>query len=255
MKKIVLSIVVVASVGSSVFAAPFSWTGFYGGATLGVPRTESDVSLNTVNGASALYNPADIPHLNAFGSANLNDSNFITGGKLGYNQQLSAWVVGLEGDFSYLQYDKTATASGNPFFATFAGGSGTLSENVSTHWLATVRPRLGYAAERTLLFVTGGLAVGRIGFSNNYRGFSPAGSGFEFESSADSQNKAGWSVGTGLDYALTDNWILSGEYIHIDLGTVSTSGVVTTGNPNTATMNYSTKVRSDIGRVGIAYKF
>lgn len=54
---------------------------------------------------------------------------------------------------------------------------------------------------------------------------------------------------------MTDHWILSGEYIHVDLGSVSTSRLVTTGNSATATMIYSARFRTDIGRAGIAYKF
>jgi hypothetical protein len=48
---------------------------------------------------------------------------------------------------------------------------------------------------------------------------------------------------------------VSVEYLHVDLGSIAASGLVTTGDANTATMNFSTKVRSDLARGGISYKF
>lgn len=237
--------------------APFSWTGFYVGGTVGGAWTKSDVNLDAVS-SGGLFNAADIPNLDAFGSPSIKGANLIFGGKLGYNQQWGAVVLGLEGDLSYFRFNKTFTNTGFPFFATFpgAGTASNISENVSTNWLATVRPRLGYAfMDRALLYVTGGLAVGKVSFSNNYVGYSPNGSGLEFENSSVSQTKAGWTVGGGVDYALTNNWILSAEYLHVDLGSVSTSGLVTTGNPSTGTLNFTAKLKSDIVRAGIAYKF
>jgi outer membrane immunogenic protein len=48
---------------------------------------------------------------------------------------------------------------------------------------------------------------------------------------------------------------VSAEYLHVDLGSLSTSGLVTTGAPENATFNFSTKLTSDIARAGISYKF
>jgi outer membrane immunogenic protein len=239
--------------------APFSWTGFYIGATAGAAWTKSDVSLDAINAvADPLYITADIPGLDALGSPSIKGTNAVFGGKLGYNQQWGAVVLGLESDLSYFHFDKTVNTSGNPFL-TFAIGNANFTENVTADWLATVRPRLGYAFDRALVYVTGGLAVGKVSFSNNYVGLSLNGFGNEFESSSVSKTKAGWSVGGGVDYALTQNWILSAEYMHVDLGSVSTSGPVaqqsTPFNPVDATLNFSAKLKSDIVRAGIAYKF
>lgn len=234
--------------------APFSWTGFYVGGTAGAGWTKADPSLSIVNGASPLYLPADIPGLSALGSPGLSATNAIVGAKAGYNQQWGSFVAGLEGDISWFHFNKTAATAGNPFLA-FGAGSAAFSTSVSTNWLATIRPRLGYAVNTALFYVTGGLAVGDVKYSNTYVGFSPRGAGFEFEAAAVSQTRVGWTVGAGVDYAVTPHWVLSAEYLHVDLGSVSTSGLVTTGNLNTAAFNVSTKLHSDIGRVGLAYKF
>ncbi|HET7383397.1 MAG TPA: porin family protein, partial [Pseudolabrys sp.] len=64
---------------------PFSWTGFYVGAAAGGAWTKADVTLNTVNGAPPLYDPANIPGLDAVGSPSISGTNGIFGGKIGYN--------------------------------------------------------------------------------------------------------------------------------------------------------------------------
>jgi outer membrane immunogenic protein len=101
-----------------------------------------------------------------------------------------------------------------------------------------------------------GVAFANVKYSNSYVAFSPAGAGFDFENAAASQTRVGWAAGGGIEYALTPHVILSAEYLHVDLGSITATGGVTTQlNANTATFNFSTKVTSDIVRVGAAYKF
>lgn len=234
--------------------APFSWTGFYVGGTAGAGWTKADTGLSAVNGAVPLYLPADIPGLTAIGSPGLSATNAIVGAKAGYNQQWGNFVAGVEGDISWFHVNKTVATAGRPFL-TYPVGTAAFSTSVSTNWLATIRPRIGYAVDKALFYATGGVAIGDVKYSNSYVGVSPLGFGLEFETAAVSQTRVGWTVGAGIDYAITPHWVVSGEYLHVDLGAVSTSGLVTTGGPPTATFNVSTKLRSDIGRLGIAYKF
>jgi outer membrane immunogenic protein len=216
------------------------------------------VSLDTVNGASPLYFPDQISGLNAIGSPGISGSNGIFGGKIGYNQQWTSFVLGIEGDISSFRFNQSAFTTGNPFDVVppFAVQNvANFNTNVRTSWLATARARLGYAADRVLFYGTGGAAFANVSFSNSYHGHSPLGAGDEFEATSASQTKTGWAAGGGIDYALATNWIVSVEYLHVDLGLIAASGLGTTGNANTATMNFSTKMRSDLARGGIAYKF
>lgn len=232
----------------------YTWTGFYVGGTAGAAWTKADVTLTPVNGAPPNYRPQDLPGITDLGSRDLSGTDVIFGGKIGYNYQFSAWVAGIEADFSYFRFNESIVASGNPFPG-FAAGSATLNTSVSTHWLATVRPRIGYAFERILLYATGGGAFANVRFSNTDREFAFNGAGFGTEASSASKTLAGWAAGGGVDYALSPNWIASIEYLHIDLGKINASGVVTSGAPNNATLNFSTELTSDIVRGGIAYKF
>jgi outer membrane immunogenic protein len=236
----------------------FSWTGFYVGGTVGGAWTKADVSLDTVNGASPLYIPSQIPGLDAIGSPSISASNVIFGAKVGYNQQWASFVLGLEGDISSFRFNRSAFTTGNPFFIVLppaVPNVANFNTNVATSWLATVRARFGYAVDRFLFYGTGGAAFSNVSFSNAYNGHSPLGAGDEFEATSASQTKTGWVAGGGIDYALTTNWIVSVEYLHVDLGSITASGLATSGNANTATMNFSTTVRSDLVRGGVAYKF
>jgi len=243
----------------AVYKAPpvvaFSWTGFYVGGTVGAARTNADVSMTTVNGTSRLIDPLDIATLNAFGSPSLSQTNAIAGAKAGYNKQWGGFVLGLEGDISWFRFNPTVAAAGNPFVTFPAFGNAQMSTNVGTNWLATIRGRAGFAVDHWLFYGTGGAAFADVKYSNTYVGFSPHGSGSEFEAASVSQTRVGWAAGAGVDYALSSNLILSAEYLHVDLGSVTASGLDTTGSANTATFNFSTRVTSDLVRVGAAWKF
>jgi outer membrane immunogenic protein len=258
MKKLLVAAITAAAFSAPALAAPpaapiFNWAGFYVGATAGAAWSTADVSLNPVNGAVPNYRRLDIPGVIALGTHNFYETIAIFGGKIGYNQQLSAWVIGLEADLSSLRLKKSITVTGNPFPG--FGGSMTLNTSVSSSCLATVRPRIGYAVDRTLFYATGGLSFGKVSFSNTDNEFSPSGLGFGNEASAASKVKAGWAAGAGVDYSLTRNWIVSIEYLHVDLGSLHASGLVTSGNTATAALNFATKLRSDIARAGVSYKF
>jgi outer membrane immunogenic protein len=239
----------------------YDWTGFYVGGTVGAAWSTADVGLGVVNGATPLYRAGDIPALTALGSPGLSDAKAVFGGKIGYNKQWGTFVGGVEADFSSFRFNKSDVASGNPFLSAppFAAGTAQFNTNVSTNWLATLRGRAGYAVDRALFYGTAGVAMSKIDYSNSYIAFSPLGLGFDVESTAASKTKLGWVIGAGVDYALTANWIVSAEYVHIDLGSINAVGAVTAtaGGPGgpAATFEFSTRLKSDIVRASIAYKF
>ena len=237
---------------------PFSWTGFYIGGTAGAAWSNADPSLNIVNGALPLFRPADIAPLQAFGSQGFSrTSGGIFGGKAGYNQQWGFFVLGLEGDISSFRFNRSNFVTGNPFTAPAPPPDfASFNNTVSTTWLATVRPRIGYAADRALFYATGGAAFANVKFSDVYNAFSPLGVGSgDHGASSTSQTRTGWTAGGGIDYALTTNWIVSVEYLHVDLGSIAASTLASSANGTSASLNFSTKLRSDILHGAISYKF
>ena len=75
------------------------------------------------------------------------------------------------------------------------------------NWLGTVRGRVGYACDRVMPYVTGGLAVGDI--EANQGGFAGV-----------HDTKAGWAAGAGVEAAIAGNWTAKLEYLHVDLGSI-----------------------------------
>jgi outer membrane immunogenic protein len=100
-----------------------------------------------------------------------------------------------------------------------------------------------------LLYVTGGLAVANEKFAQTLTLLAPF-----VETEAFSKTQLGWTVGGGIEYALNRNWSIKGEYLYVDLGTVSTTGTITppfAGFINTSSVHLTTS----IGRGGINYRF
>jgi opacity protein-like surface antigen len=115
------------------------------------------------------------------------DSNgLIGGGQVGYNFQFHRLVMGIEGDISLTDWD---------------GGSRDIN------WFGTMRGRLGYAWERVMPYVTGGLAIAGVDFNTPFVGSS-------------SETMTGWTLGGGVEVAVSDNVSVRGEYLHFDLSDI-----------------------------------
>ncbi len=157
-------------------------------------------------------------------TGNFNLSGGLVGGTAGYNFQTGHAVFGLEGDVDWTNLKGSTTTN-------CAAGCST-----SSHWLSTVRGRAGYAFDRIMPYVTGGLAVGDI------RATTPGFAGT-------TQTNAGWTVGGGLEFALTNNWTAKAEYLHVDLGHMNCGFNCGATSPN------NVSAREDLVRAGINYRF
>jgi outer membrane immunogenic protein len=168
----------------------------------------------------------------AFGSSNWdstgsrNISGGLVGGTVGYNYQFGQVVTGLEGDIDWADINGSTTNACPPGCKT------------SDTWLATARGRLGYAADRFMPFVTAGAAFGDI------RASAPG-----FASS--SATKTGWTVGGGLEAALTTNWTAKVEYLYVDLGSFNCGLVCSAGASATDKVSFN----ANLLRAGVNYKF
>jgi outer membrane immunogenic protein len=161
---------------------PFSWTGFYAGAELG----------------------AIFPTISGHGFSSTTTLG-LGGGLVGYNYQVNpSFVIGLEGDGGGVFGSAHAAANvWSPYYSSTA---------VNSSYYADIRGRLGWAQDRALLYVAGGAAFGNA--QTIYQlpwGSAP---GITVNSS-----RTGWTIGGGLDYAFTDNWIGRVEYRYTNLGT------------------------------------
>ncbi|MBE7249106.1 MAG: porin family protein, partial [Actinomycetospora chiangmaiensis] len=149
----------------------FTWTGAYFGINAGYAFDASSRSNNsgfvqTAGSPAVLTGAGLVPYqaLAPNGSVLLYNRNnregFSGGGQIGYNYQFtpgSGIVVGFEADAQYLDFGgrpryATNAAVINPGFVPLNGTLNTLD------FFGTVRGRLGYAFDRTLVYATGGFA-------------------------------------------------------------------------------------------------
>lgn len=220
----------------------FTWSGFYGG--------QAGAYTWTGNGAArpdGFWSTALDAAGSAFAAAN-SASQFhssLGGGQLGFNYQIQSFVVGGEADLTYTGLDTTSAV-------VLGSGNLAFTPDVSSHWLATMRGRFGAAIDRLLVYGTGGLAVAQRNFTNGYMVLSPDGEDFSIGSA--SRTAAGLAIGGGLEYALTKNWTLKGEYLYANLGSgkaFSNDGASVPLNPSFHQGDLDEKVV----RAAVNYKF
>ncbi len=206
--------------------APFTWTGFYGGANLGYGWGDPQItSLIT-----AFVDPGPAASSAAAGTSN-SARSALGGFQAGYNHQIGSWVYGVETDLEVTRLQVVNPAIGTSATA-FAGIDAaslqtTSNATASIDWFGTLRARLGFARGRVLIYGTGGLSYGLIRLNDGvfFNGFAGDGGALvAFNSTGTPKNsvvKGGWTAGGGIDYAYTDNIILSFAYLHVDLGSLS----------------------------------
>jgi len=205
-------------------AGPWQWAGLYAG-------------LNIGDGAGvASQSDAN------FDRGSYDVSGAIAGGTVGYNWQRDNVLYGVEGDLDYSWIKGSTSGSGN---GNFCSGS-LLDANCDTRlrWLGTARVRLGYAWDRLLPYVTGGLAVGSLESSEG----SPAVPGL---SGSGTVTRVGWTAGAGIEAKIDNRWSTKLEYLYVDLG--SGEGFTDTFAGNTFSENVT--FQTHILRAGVNYLF
>jgi len=234
---------------------PFTWTGFYVGVNAGgiAPSGGRGASLLDTNPATSGFLSADFP-----GGLGSQSVGFLGGGQAGYNWQTGAFVLGVETDFDGSTLSKSFNNIGSPFI-----GPGGLSDSLTVNgktsltWLGTTRGRVGFVAtpdNRLMIYATGGVAYG--GGNSQFSVFD-ATTGSIFSGNP-SSTRVGWVIGGGVEYAITNNITIKGEYLYADLGS---SNFTSAGNGFAAanfpgvTVNSHFDYNASIFRAGVNYKF
>lgn len=181
---------------TSLFAP--AWAGLYLGVNGGVGW-----------GAAGLTDNAG-----AFTSGNVAQAGALAGGTIGFNWQVDTLVLGLEADLDWAGVRGSTTG----------GFCATINCTTNLQWYGTVRPRVGFAWNNWMPYVTGGAAAGSL--SNTIVG--------------------GWTAGIGLETKITPNWSANIEYLYSDLGKSNFAG---------PPLSVAVTERFSLLRAGIRYKF
>jgi outer membrane immunogenic protein len=224
MKATLLAVTALSLLSASAFAAdlgvplkalpgpaPFAWTGCYAGANAGGGWGQKDLidSAGFLGGLGPPGGPR---------AASLNIDGYMLGGQLGCDYQFdSGLVLGVEG------YAAGGNIGGNALVPV-PGGNATFSD--TTNLLTSGTARIGYAYGRWLPYVKGGVAWA----SNNYTVAEVLGA---YNATA-SEDRFGWTVGAGIEWAVWGDWSVKLEYDYYGFGTQSvtfTDGVSNTTGP------------------------
>jgi outer membrane immunogenic protein len=162
-----------------------------------------------------------------------NTDGFLLGGTIGFNYPVSAVLFGVEGDLDW------STLNGSIGNCAVNGAGAAAACETKNNMLGTVRARMGYAFDRTLIYLTGGAAIGAF-----QTGLNPP-------ATFDSATKVGWAAGAGIEYAFSDAWSAKAEYLFVDLGTASCTSAANCGSAAGA----SVSLTENLVRGGFNYRF
>jgi|HigsolmetaAR204D_1030405.scaffolds.fasta_scaffold19631_1 outer membrane immunogenic protein len=222
----------------------FTWTGFYAGVNIGGAwehgslHVRDEDTLQSINLGAAL------------GLRESDSGGFTGGAQIGYNYQIGQFVLGAEADFNYINVNRRIAGT----VVDHEGDGGSVFAKATVNWYGTVRARLGFTpTERLLVYATGGLAYGqvkhRMSVADDIGEDSWAGRG--------NHTQWGWTLGAGLEYAITNNLTLRGEYLYVDLGDKNTRLGYTGTDAALAgdTLTLKSDTQFSVVRAGLNYKF
>jgi outer membrane immunogenic protein len=209
--------------------AIYNWTGFYIGASAGGSFGFSD-HVDRATGIS------DTSGYNVKGG--------LIGGTLGYNWQMSSFVVGFEGDASWVAERGTMPDVGtnaiNLGFVDPVTGAAQFSSFTNETWLATARGRFGYAVNNLLFYGTAGYAAAGVGqgiYDNSHNLLAST-----------SSTRSGWTAGGGLEWGFAPNWSAKFEWLYMKFNTVAFNTAVAEGPRNVP-------FDDNVVRFGVNYRF
>ncbi len=156
----------------------------------------------------------------------------------GYNWVIgNQWLLGLEGDWN----NDSGQGRGKEYFRN--GAYDGTSNKVTQKWDASLRLRAGMVMGKVLPYITGGIAWTRVNAQNIWDLWN-------HETWDSYMTLHGWTVGLGVEMALSKNFHLRLQYRHTDYAS-RTRDVEIGGTVYKQRVNYDTNRVS----VGFSYRF
>jgi outer membrane immunogenic protein len=221
MQKILMAAAVAVLCGSGAQAADLAahappevvatsatnWGGFYAGIFGGVAASNPQFSIDPTGGPT-------------FATIDVTGNGFLGGGRIGYDFDAGPALLGVYGDIAATSIQSSISANAPGLLL---GTSVNASSKLD--WVGTIQAKLGMPVSDSLLvYAHGGFAHGHTSqtASLTIGGGGPA----PFTAS---QDRNGWVLGAGVEFAVTNNLFFNTEYSYTDLGTaaITSFGVAT----------------------------
>ena len=150
---------------------------------------------------------------------------FGGGVQAGYNWQSGHWLAGIEGDVEYLHLNFPART-----YVPFVGNNNTavMSAYDNANWVASLRPRLGWADGDWLFFLPGGPAVTKYEDEFSIWVVNSSGGDQFWQTSGLRAWRLGYAAGGGVERAIGNNWSVKAEYLHFDFDSATATQVQST---------------------------
>jgi outer membrane immunogenic protein len=221
--------------GPGKISRPYIWSGFYIGGHVGHGWGEEVWSL-----------PEPIPNTTFFGSAGLPDqspSGLLAGGQIGVNFQIGPWVFGVEGKVSWADLEDNSTR--------VLSSVATADFRSRVEYLGDVTARLGYTIQPTvLLYLKGGVAFDSSRLDSALTILSQTSATVTLQ-----QDRIGWTIGGGVEWALAGPWSFKIEYQYMDFGSDTDNATFTVPGEGSFTVPVTLEQDIHLVRVGINYRF
>ncbi len=227
-------------------AAYDPWAGFYAGASVGARW--SDVQWDSLSFTPGFPGPF-VPN-NVNNPAQIGSTSARLGGYFGYNWRIApSWLAGFEGDIAWANSSKTVTPFPGTAGIVGPAAAGSDFSKAKLGWDASIRGRVGVLVNPSwLLYGTGGVAWQEI---KTVSTCSPGGYCAIPVTGTSSTDKAGWTVGAGVETALAGHWLVRVEYRYADFGHVTNILPPAPGSGLTSSIS----VKTNTALLGLAYKW
>jgi outer membrane immunogenic protein len=202
--------------------AAYNWTGFYVGGNVGYGWGVSNNSLSASQGIN--FGAGYTDTLTATDSNKM--SGVIGGVQAGWNWQVQNFLIGIETDIQASGQKRT-----NSYGATIIDPTSpkfnnavAVTDSAKLDWFGTARGRFGVTSDRWLVYATGGLAFGEVKESGNAQPTNAFGAIINAPLVWNqSTTKVGWTIGAGVENAISANWSWKIEYLYMDLGNITSN--------------------------------
>jgi len=229
----------------------YQWSGCYIGANIG--GGTGGTNFGTTVDPGTYLAVGDAASINVSGNGGANADGLLGGGQLGCNWQVGTLVLGFEGDFDSFHSNPNFNNNTNTLPST--GAAYSIAQSLTTNYLATVRPRIGIAADRNFAYLTGGAAFTHVSYTETYTDANgPPGPGPGGGTATAARSLVGWTAGAGWEYALADHWTFRAEYLFASFPTTNALGIVVAPGA-TNTLHGSTDLVVQLIRAGVNFKF
>lgn len=201
--------ILACAVAGSASANDTYWQGAYAG--LAVGGAYSAAGPNTATIPSGYFDSVDAAQVNPILQRDVGGWDATGAALLGYDHRIGNIVVGIEADVTAMGFSETRR-HGSTAYNSFPTSAFETETSVSADFLASLRPKLGYASGNYLFYMSAGPSLARIKTTLRFSDNHPLVPGGPTDDTR-TKTAIGVSTGLGVGYRFGDGWAVRGDYV------------------------------------------